>query len=237
LSGSSLSLLVTHEIDVTDDKCHTASYSYRLASGRQKEDWLLRWEYYRRRPKPDYSYPLAHVHVNGQLDAADRVALPRLHLPTERVPLELVVWHAIAEWGVTPKSDDWQQVLEGSIERFREARSAAGGRTNWRTRSKRSGSLRGVAERTPEDEWRDVERLATQFGLTVKTEGPKGRLVPNDVWLAKLDGDAASKCPKDWYGPYPNMGDEIEAAIPKVSGRLWRETHPEDRESESEPES
>jgi hypothetical protein len=37
---------------------------------------------------------------------------------------------------------------------------------------------------------------------------------------------------EDWYGPYDNMGEAVELAIPKVSGPLWRETHPE---SESEP--
>jgi hypothetical protein len=100
------------------------SYTYRLASGQEKGDWLLRWEYFHQRPKPEYHYPLAHLHVNSQLLPAVDVALARLHIPTSRVPLELVLWHAIAEWGVTPKSEDWQSILEESIEQFETKRNA-----------------------------------------------------------------------------------------------------------------
>jgi hypothetical protein len=48
----------------------------------------------------------------------------RLHIPTRRVPLELVLWHLIAEWGVKPKQDDWQQQLEASIDCFDRRRRA-----------------------------------------------------------------------------------------------------------------
>ena len=106
-----------------DGECHTSFYAYRLATGEAKGDWLLRWEYSRRQPQPDYPYPLAHLHVNGDLASGER-ALPKLHVPTARVPLESVLWHLIAEWGVKPKHADWQQVLEGSIEEFEAKRSA-----------------------------------------------------------------------------------------------------------------
>jgi len=33
-----------------------------------------------------------------------------LHIPTARVPLELVLWHVITEWGVAPKADGWSEV-------------------------------------------------------------------------------------------------------------------------------
>jgi hypothetical protein len=73
-------------------------------------------------PRSDYPYPLAHVHFNGTL--TDGTRLDRLHVPTRRVPLELVVWHLVAEWGVERKGDDWRAVLEESIAGFDERRSA-----------------------------------------------------------------------------------------------------------------
>ncbi len=125
LNGSSLLLLVKQEITVDDDgEPHTISYGYRLATGNAKQDWLIRWEYFRQRPRSDYPYPLAHVHVNGQLVSGAHAALPKLHIPTSRLPLELVLWHLIAEWGVTPKSEDWQTILEESMESFESKRSA-----------------------------------------------------------------------------------------------------------------
>jgi hypothetical protein len=48
--------------------------------------------------------------------------LPKLHIPTRRVPLELVLWHAIAECGVQPRGDDWQALLEDSIDEFERRR-------------------------------------------------------------------------------------------------------------------
>ncbi|MGH2845607.1 MAG: hypothetical protein ACRDL0_06230 [Thermoleophilaceae bacterium] len=48
-----------------------------------------RWEYYRAPPRADYPYPPAHVHVNAVF--RDGSAAGRLHIPTRRVPLELVV--------------------------------------------------------------------------------------------------------------------------------------------------
>lgn len=67
--------------------------------------WLLRWEYSRERPRADYAYPLAHIHA-------------------ARVPLELVLWHLIAEWGVTPKTDGWYDVLGESLAGFEQRRTA-----------------------------------------------------------------------------------------------------------------
>lgn len=69
------------------------------------------------------------VHVNGTLAdfATERLAsrpLPRLHLATGRVGLELVVRHLIAEWGVQPKSDDWPDILEASLAGFEQRRTA-----------------------------------------------------------------------------------------------------------------
>jgi hypothetical protein len=109
---------------VAGEECHTISYSYRLACGEAKGDWLIRWDYFRQRPMPDYPYPLAHVHANGRFVPGAAVTLPKLHIPTRRVPLELVLWHLIAEWDVKPKQDDWRELLEESIEGFERRRRA-----------------------------------------------------------------------------------------------------------------
>lgn len=37
---------------------------------------------------------------------------------------ELVLWHTIAEWGVEPMRDDWQTLLEDSIDEFERRRRA-----------------------------------------------------------------------------------------------------------------
>lgn len=47
-----------------------------------------------------------------------------LHIPTARVALELVLWHLITEWGVTPKTDDWRELLTESLEGFEQRRRA-----------------------------------------------------------------------------------------------------------------
>jgi hypothetical protein len=84
--------------------------------------WLVRWEYLRKPPRTDYPYPLAHVHLHAEF--TDGGSADRLHIPTARVPLELVIWHLIAEWGVSPKGADWRAVIDDSLEGFRARRRA-----------------------------------------------------------------------------------------------------------------
>lgn len=86
LLGSSLRLLLSQTVEVNEGHCHTITYAYRLATGDAKSNWLLRWEYFRRPPKPDYPYPLAHAHINAALLDADVESMlvkpaPHLHCP------------------------------------------------------------------------------------------------------------------------------------------------------------
>lgn len=120
LRGSPYRLFVRQSVEVVDGHCETRAYSYRLQADATRESWLIRWEYFRACPRPDYAYPLAHVHLNGRF--VDGRPIERLHVPTRRVPLELVIWHLVAEWGVESKSDDWQQVLDASIAGFDDRR-------------------------------------------------------------------------------------------------------------------
>jgi hypothetical protein len=122
LDGTSAQLFVRQIIEVVDGHCRTEFYSYRLQAGESVGTWLVRWEYHRAPPKRDYPYPLAHVHVNAAFE--DGIPAGRLHIPTRRVPLELVIWHLVAEWDVRPKIDEWRSVLAESIEGFDERRRA-----------------------------------------------------------------------------------------------------------------
>lgn len=122
LLGSNLRLFVRQTIVVAaDGHCQTESYSYRLQRDATRNSWLVRWEYLRNRPKPDYPYPLGHLHVSASL--ADATPLERLHLPTRRIPLELVLWHVLAEWGVAARSQEWRDRLADSIAGFDERRT------------------------------------------------------------------------------------------------------------------
>jgi hypothetical protein len=83
----------------------------------------MRWEHYRQRPASN-PYPLSHLHLNGELShPAPSKALPKLHIPTGRLPFELVLWHLITEWGVDPISDGWQETLQSSLDGFAERRT------------------------------------------------------------------------------------------------------------------
>jgi hypothetical protein len=113
LHGTLARLFTRQLFEVVDGHCRVESYSYRLQAGNERESWLIRWEYYREPPRADYPYPLAHVHFNGALVDGSEAA--RLHVPTRRIPLELVIWHLVAEWGVQPRGDEWRGVLEESI--------------------------------------------------------------------------------------------------------------------------
>jgi hypothetical protein len=122
LHGSQARLFVRQIIEVVEGHCQTESYGYRLQADESIESWLIRWEYHRDPPRPDYSYPRAHVHVNGLFPNGDTVG--KLHIPTRRLPLELVLWHLIAEWEIRSKTSNWRATLEESIEGFDERRTA-----------------------------------------------------------------------------------------------------------------
>jgi hypothetical protein len=121
LHGIDGRLFVRQMIVVTEGHCRTESYAYRLQAGESIGSWLLRWEYLREPPRPDYVYPRAHVHVNALFP--DGSSSARLHIPSRRVPLELVLWHLISDWGVQPKSSDWEALLEASVEGFDSRRT------------------------------------------------------------------------------------------------------------------
>jgi len=54
--------------------------------------------------------------VNATFEGGESAG--RLHIPTRRVPLELVIWHLVAEGWVTPRIDGWRALLEEAIQGF-----------------------------------------------------------------------------------------------------------------------
>jgi hypothetical protein len=122
LDGSSARLFVRQTIEVVDGHCQTESYSYRLQADESLGSWLVRWEYHRAPPRRDYPYPLAHLHVNATFEGGEPAS--RLHIPTRRVPLELVIWHLVAEGWVRPRIEGWRALLEEAIQGFDARRRA-----------------------------------------------------------------------------------------------------------------
>jgi hypothetical protein len=98
LDGTTARLYLRLVVVVEDGACRTESYGYRLQADASMGSWLIRWEYVRDPPAAYFSYPRAHVHVNGKFPS--EAPIGRLHIPTRRMPLELVLRHLITDWGV-----------------------------------------------------------------------------------------------------------------------------------------
>jgi hypothetical protein len=116
LDGTALRLFVKQVVVIENGRCRTESYSYRLQTDVSRGSWLMRWEYVREPSEVNYAYPRAHVHVNGRFP--NDAPIGALHIPTRRVPLELVVRHLISDWGVKPRTDDWLTILQESTADF-----------------------------------------------------------------------------------------------------------------------
>jgi hypothetical protein len=116
LDGTTARLFVRILVVVQDDHCRTESYSYRLQADASPKSWLIRWDYVREPSESDYAYPRAHLHINATF--ADGEPVGRLHIPTRRVSLELVIRHLITDWGVKPRAEDWEAILDESVAGF-----------------------------------------------------------------------------------------------------------------------
>jgi len=116
LDGTTAQLRIQHGVVIDDGQCRTESYSYRLQAEASPRSWLVRWDYVRDPSQSDYAYPRAHVHMNGTF--FNGAPVERLHIPTRRVPLELVIRHLITDWNVKPRSGDWETILGESVEDF-----------------------------------------------------------------------------------------------------------------------
>ena len=116
LYGTRMCLLVRQIVVVADDRCRTESATFSLQADASPKSWLIRWDYVRDSSESEHAYPRAHVHINAAF--ADGAPVGRLHVPTRRVPLELVIRHVITDWNVKPRTEDWEAILEESAQGF-----------------------------------------------------------------------------------------------------------------------
>jgi len=112
LDGTTARLFVRLVVVVEEGRCRTEFSTYRLQADASRGSWLIRWDYRREPPLADYHYPRGHAHVNSFF--ADGVPVGRVHIATGRVSLELVLRNLISDWGVEPRTADWEAILEES---------------------------------------------------------------------------------------------------------------------------
>ena len=116
LDGTTARLLVHEVVVVEDDQCRTESYLYRLQADQSARSTLVRWEYRRDPPRAKYLYPRAHVHVNGTSPTGSRQA-PSTS-PPRACRWKSVLRNLISDWGVKPRTNDWEAILKESAEAF-----------------------------------------------------------------------------------------------------------------------
>lgn len=129
--GKDLYLWVWQRVWVEGGECHVLRYRYTIQSNEtDRRSAILRWQFHREKPNKDFGYLHSHVHVHAT--TGEGLDLTPLHIPTDRISLEMVIWHLFTDWaqfGVEPiKPDDkgWQDVLIDSEKTFRKARTHKG---------------------------------------------------------------------------------------------------------------
>jgi hypothetical protein len=101
-------------------RLRTVRYSYHVLDGSSPDSgWIIRWEYVSHSRRRD-EHPRHHVHIPTVLDTpAGKIDLNKLHLSTGWVTIEEVIRFLIAEVGVKPKAENWDEELIKSEELFR----------------------------------------------------------------------------------------------------------------------
>jgi hypothetical protein len=99
----------------------TLEYRYSYQASARDDSWVVRYEY-EREPADGYPYPRCHLHVNADPQHYDGAKpFDELHLPAgERVTVEMIVRHLIAEQGMTPISKIWEQTVMEAERAFAE---------------------------------------------------------------------------------------------------------------------
>lgn len=99
----------------------TLEYRYWYQSTLDENSWIFRYEY-QREPPPGYAHAPCHVHVNARPSPyTGTKEFKDLHLPVgNRVTIESVIRHLIAEHGLDPISPHWESVLKEAEAHFDE---------------------------------------------------------------------------------------------------------------------
>jgi hypothetical protein len=125
LYGTTARLYVRQVVVVEDGRPRMKSYEYRYQADESRKSWLIRWEYSRERPRPDYPYPLAHMHIRATSPDGtpiDGHPVDRHHIPAgwagSPTPLEEIIRYLISDRGVKSKSKDWEAILDAPAAGF-----------------------------------------------------------------------------------------------------------------------
>jgi hypothetical protein len=97
-------------------------YAYRIQRTPSLQDEAeVRFEYVSREMDPLARYPRHHVQFHRDYqDVRDGFSPNRLHIPTGWVTVENVIRFLIADLGVPPLIETWDEMLRESEEQFRE---------------------------------------------------------------------------------------------------------------------
>jgi hypothetical protein len=121
IGKSGFFLFINQSVKVTKEarrryRLRTLTYSYRIADGPAREDWLFRWEYVNHDTEQGKSlHPRHHCH----LPVDHRCLTTKTHIPTGWVLLEEVIRFLIHELDVDPLNENWDGILQESEEQFR----------------------------------------------------------------------------------------------------------------------
>lgn len=126
LFSGGLFLAVSQQLQVEQQankswRLRTLTYSYHLLEDSNRDSrWLIRWEYVSHLQRRN-EHPRHHVHIATTINtAAGKMDFDKLHLSTGWVTIEEVIRFLIAEVGIRPKIEDWDERLLKSEELFRE---------------------------------------------------------------------------------------------------------------------
>ncbi|WP_300604591.1 hypothetical protein [Trebonia sp.] len=93
-----------HEPERGPWRVSTRGYMYELQTASGELVWSYHWH-----PTSRVGGP--HAHLGRTQLAPDAVLSYKAHHPTGRISLESVIRACIAEYGVTPVKDDWEEIL------------------------------------------------------------------------------------------------------------------------------
>jgi hypothetical protein len=94
----------------------TRAYMYELQTSSGELVWSYHWH-------PTSKVQNPHAHIGHTQLAPDAVLSYKAHHPTGRISLESVIRTCIAEYGVTPMNEDWEQDLAARERDFEAHRS------------------------------------------------------------------------------------------------------------------
>jgi hypothetical protein len=108
----------TDDVDRGPWKVRTRGYRYHVLSADEDEVALYHWH-----PGGTSTYEDPHVHVGPTQLHGEAIITKRMHLPSGRIAFEQVLTLMIREFGVEPRRDDHEAVIEDCFSRFAKWRT------------------------------------------------------------------------------------------------------------------